>query len=132
MKTKNNWIILAGGILLFLVLFIFLFKTIKSPTVVRPLKPLPTEITVQLTNNGFSPASVTIKSQTAVRWLNSSTDNKASVNSDNYPTNKLYPEINLGQFYKGSSLVHIFMKEGTYTYHNQFNPKDTGTIIVEK
>lgn len=132
MKTKNNWIILAGGILLFLVLFIFIFKTIKSPAVVRPLKPLPTEITVQLTNNGFSPASVTIKSQTAVRWLNSSTDNKASVNSDNYPTNKLYPEINLGQFYKGSSLVHIFMKEGTYTYHNQFNPKDTGTIIVEK
>jgi hypothetical protein len=131
MKNKANWLIALGACLLTVILLFFLFHSLKSTQVIRPLKPLPQEATVFLTNSGFAPAKLNIKSGSAIQWLND-TPNKASVNSDNYPTNKLYPELNLGQFSKGSSLVHIFVKSGTYTYHDQFNPKNTGTIVVGK
>ncbi len=91
---------------------------------------VPKEDGVTLTDKGFEPASLTVKKGMAVRWTNKSTMPKSSVNSDDYPTNKLYPELNLGLFNVNSTLVHIFDKPGTYGYHNQFKPEQKGTIVV--
>ena len=102
-----------------------------SSSQTQAVAPLPQINTVSLTKNGFSPEKITIKKGTAVKWINNSGTDKASVNSDDYPTNTRFPELNLGQFNEGSSVAHIFTTTGTYTYHNQFNPKQTGTIIVE-
>jgi plastocyanin len=123
---------------LVILLIILLITTFHKPGVsksrpaVRPAGPITAETTVTLTNKGFEPANITIKSGETVKWINKSGSEKASVNSDNYPTNNLYPEINLGQFGKGSFLVHIFYKPGTFTYHDQFNLKNTGTVVVVK
>jgi plastocyanin len=93
-------------------------------------RPLPKVVTVSATKTGFSPEIVNIKRGVAVRWVNNS-GGKVSVNSDDYPTNRLYPELNLGELPAKSALVHVFKNPGTFTYHSQFNPKASGQITVE-
>jgi plastocyanin len=94
-------------------------------------KALPRETKIILTNHGFSPQQITINQGTALRWINNTNTDHASINSDPYPTNQRYPELNLGQFNKNATLVHIFTTTGKYTYHDQFHPKFTGTIQVK-
>jgi plastocyanin len=130
----------VGFVLSILLLGVVLFFLINHlPGVQRAPKisPTPTpekltehETLVTYTQDGFSPSVVTIPSGSSVRFTNLSTTT-ASVNSDNYPTNKLYPELNLGRFEKKESIIVNLKKAGTYTYHNQFNPKQTGKIIVQ-
>jgi plastocyanin len=95
------------------------------------VRQLPKEVTVMLKKDGFSPAVMTIKTGSAVRWKNVSGD-KQTVNSDNYPTNQLHKELNFGIFTDGATVVYIFNKPGTYRYHNQFHPEQKGSITVEK
>jgi len=85
---------------------------------------------VTVTNDGFSPKTLTIKAGTKVVWTNKS-DKTANVSSDNHPTHLLYPFLNLGSFGVGSSVEVVVEKAGTYTYHNHLNPNQKGTIIAE-
>jgi plastocyanin len=94
-------------------------------------KPLPKEVTVTLDKNGFSPKVVTINAGSAIMWTNKSGD-KQTVNSDNYPTNQLYRELNFGIFANGSTVTYTFTKPGVYGYHNQLNHTQMGKVIVEK
>jgi plastocyanin len=92
-------------------------------------KNIPVE-TITLTSSGFQPQTLTIKLGTRVIWINNS-GTVGTVNSDNYPTNLLYPFLNFGQFNSGSSFSTIFSKTGTYTYYNFLNQSQKGKIIVE-
>jgi plastocyanin len=92
-------------------------------------KYIPAE-TVTLTDSGFQPQTLTIKSGARVVWTNNS-GTVGTVNSDNYPTNLLYPFLNFGQFNNGSSFSTVFQTTGTYTYYNFVSPGQKGTIIVE-
>lgn len=138
-QNKNAYRI-AGIVVLLLIVFgsILFFLTnqkrqlqTQQPTQQTGVTPLPKEVSVELTDDGFTPEEVTIEAGSAVRWTNTSSANRATVNSDDHPTHKKFPELNLGEFQKGSTLVHIFTNAGTYTYHNHFNPKQTGTVIVQ-
>lgn len=91
--------------------------------------PLPKEVTVTLTTNGFTPSQVTISVGSAIRWKNES-GSQQTVNSDNYPINQLHRELNFGVFNNGSSVTHTFTTPGTFRYHNQFHHEQTGKIIV--
>lgn len=104
-------------------------QSAKNTQLQKARKPLPKEITIKLSNNGFEPKEVNIEVGTAVRWVNISSA-KQTVNSDNYPTNQLNKELNFGVFSSGSSVVYIFQKTGEYGYHNQFKPDQKGKIIV--
>lgn len=86
--------------------------------------------TVNLTTNGFSPATLTIKAGTKVTWVNQSGSN-ATVNSNPHPIHTDYPPLNLGSFKDGGTLSLTFDKPGTYGYHNHLNPSESGTIIVQ-
>ena len=100
-------------------------SSIKSKNQVIPAE------TVTLTSAGFNPQTLTIKAGERVVWLNNS-GVVGTVNSDNYPTNLLYPFLNFGQFDNDSSFSTIFTKPGTYTYYNYLsqNQSQRGTIIV--
>lgn len=106
-------------------------NTYTGTTQTHAVQPLPQINVVSLTKNGFTPSKIQIHKGTAVRWTNDTGTDNASVNSDDYPLNQRWPELNLGKFDKGSAVAHIFTAAGTYTYHNQFNPKQKGTIVVE-
>jgi plastocyanin len=88
--------------------------------------------TITLTNSGFQPQTLTITAGTRVVWVNNSGVTGA-VNSDNYPTNLLYPLLNFGKFNDGSSFSTIFQKTGIYTYYNFLsqNQSQKGTITVK-
>lgn len=92
--------------------------------------PAMSENTVTLTQNGWSPATLTIKAGQTVTWVNKS-GTKATVNSNPHPIHTDYQPLNLGSFPDGGTLSLIFPKAGTYGYHNHLNPSMTGTIVVQ-
>ncbi len=85
---------------------------------------------ITLTQNGWSPATLTIKTGQTVTWINKS-GQTATVNSNPHPTHTAYPPLNLGSFSNGGSLSLTFPTPGTYGYHNHLNPGQTGIIIVQ-
>jgi plastocyanin len=93
------------------------------------LKNLSAE-TIMLTSTGFQPQTLNINAGTRVVWQNNS-GGVATVNSDNYPTNLLYPFLNFGQFNNGATFSTVFQKAGTYTYYNFLNQSQKGTVIVK-
>jgi plastocyanin len=130
-----NKAIITIGVIIVVFAGIFIWRTTKHSTPVKKIyskaKPLPKVAIVTLDKNGFSPKDVSVKVGSAVRWVNKS-GAQQTVNSDNYPTNQLHRELNFGVFNNGSSFVYTFTKPGTYGYHNQFNAKQKGEIIVVK
>lgn len=132
---KNYLIILLVVAFAGLGIFSWRSQQQKSTNQIKQVKSkpriLPKEATVTLDKKGFSPAEVTIKVGSAVRWKNVSGD-KQTVNSDDYPTNQLHRELNFGVFNSGSTVVYTFTKPGTYGYHNQFHHEQSGKVIVEQ
>ena len=129
----NKKYIIIGIVILFLVISLFVIKQL-TPKQIKQIThphPLPKMAIVTLDKTGFSPKGVTIKVGSAVRWVNKS-GAEQTVNSDNYPTNQLHKELNFGVFNNGSSFVYTFTKPGTYGYHNQYNAKQNGEVIVVK
>lgn len=127
-----------GIAVIVIIVGIVIWKTIKITHQIPSSKsssaqraPLPKEVTVILTKNGFTPSQMTIKMGSAVRWKNES-GVAQTVNSDNYPTNQLHRELNFGVFNNDSSVVYTFTQPGVYGYHNQFNHTQEGKIIVVK
>ena len=131
---RNSWIIVILFILAIGWIGYTIFNGKPKPTrksvKTQVAKVLPKESSVTLDKNGFTPKEVTIGVGGAVRWTNTSGADQ-TVNSDDYPTNQLYKELNFGVFSNGSTVVYIFKNPGTYTYHNQYHPKQQGKIIVK-
>lgn len=85
---------------------------------------------VTLTQDGFTPKTLTVKAGTKVTFVNKS-GATAAVNSAPHPAHTAYPPLNLGNFQDGGTLFLIFDKADTYTYHNHLNPSQNGKIVVE-
>lgn len=85
---------------------------------------------INLTPNGFDPATITIKAGTLIQWINKSGAN-ATVSSNDHPTHKLYSPLNLGLFGNNSGVSLIFDAPGTYKYHDHLRAERKGTVIVE-
>lgn len=128
MTTKTQTYIVGAFILLFgFLLFEGKYRRQSSGNPPGPI----TENTVTLTASGFAPTELTIKVGQAVRFKNASLVS-ASVNSDDYPANRKFPELNLGKFAPNQTLIHVFTKAGKYSYHNQMLPQNVGTIVVKE
>lgn len=88
-------------------------------------KPITEKIeTVNITNSGFNPSTITIGKNVKVIWINRSGSDVNIV-----PSNGYVP-LTLGQFPDNSSVQLSFDKSGTYTYQNQLKPSQKGTVIV--
>ena len=111
-------------------------KTSSVTTSTQPTsEPTLTETNNQIANvilgdSGFVPKDITVKAGTMVVWINKSGE-VATISSDDHPTHRLYPLLNLGEFASSSTLQVVFDKAGTYPYHNHYNSNDTGTVTVE-
>lgn len=87
-------------------------------------------ITINVTKDGFSPASATVKTGTIVTWINKS-GGLVTVNSSVHPTHLVYPPLNLGEFKDGSSVQLTFDKPGVFKYHDHLDASHTGIVTVE-
>lgn len=105
-------------------------KIKQQPSQLTPIIRNEPQATVTYTKDGFNPKSITIKAGTRVTWINKS-GKMTTVNSNDHPAHKLYPPLNLGEFPDNSSVQLVFVKPGSYGYHNHLNPSQTGEIIVE-
>jgi plastocyanin len=107
----------------------------------------PTFKVVTLTDNGFSPTSITIARGETIRFVNDSSRNMW-VGADEHPTHTEYDGtstrehcangMNTGASFdqctavaKGVSWDYTFEKSGTFGYHNHVGASNTGTIVVQ-
>lgn len=137
-NVSNRWII---GIIVAVVVIVgglFILNKNSSPSIPATSIPSQTETQpstaqqdiITLTQDGFSPATFTIKAGVTVTWVNKS-GNNAKVSSNPHPIHTNYPPLNLETFPDGEKLSLIFDKPGTYSYHNHLNPSQTGMIVVQ-
>lgn len=128
------------GVVLVLVVITgwFLFRT-------KEVTPVPSQVTqtetqtntvataptVTYTNEGFSPAELTVKPGTVVTFINQS-DSPMWVASGVHPTHLLYPGFDeKTSVSKGGSYSFTFITPGTHPYHNHVLLGKYGKIIVE-
>ncbi len=107
----------------------------------------PTFTVVTLTDNGFSPSSVTVARSETVRFVNDSSRGMW-VGVDEHPTHTEYDGtstrehcsngMNTGTSFdqctsveKGVSWDFTFTKSGTFDFHNHVGASNTGTVVVE-
>ena len=133
MNKKYVWVIILLVIIVAVGGFLLLSNKTNNKPAVKPTTQTTKSIiqteNVAVTSTGFEPKTITIKKGTRIIWTNKS-GNTVTVNSDNHPTNLLWPFLNLGTFNNGSSVSVVFENTGKYTYHNYLNPDQKGIVIV--
>ena len=94
--------------------------------------PNPSPITINFTDRGFNPETLTIKVGTAVTFINSS--NKAFwPASDDHPTHSIYKEFDAKTpIAPGNIYTFTFDKVGSWNFHDHLSPNRGGTIIVNE
>ena len=129
-------ILIIGGILLAL----FYVGKMSWPFLLPPKASLPTvsytifpaKSTINIKEDGFTPATLLIKKGSSVKWVN--LDSAAhKIVSDPHPIHDQLPDlISPTLSSTGSAFIYNFNKTGTFTYHDERNLfKLKGTIIVE-
>jgi len=89
------------------------------------------QVTVNYTDDGFSPSTVTINREDTVLFVNQSSETMW-VASAPHPTHTDYPEFDeKAAVSNGGSWSFIFDKVGTWKYHNHRDSSNTGTIVVQ-
>jgi plastocyanin len=78
---------------------------------------------VEIQNMMFSPKTLTIKKGNSVTWTNSDTISH-TVTSDT-------GAFESGTMTNGKTFSFTFNEAGTFTYHCNFHPNMTGTIVVQ-
>lgn len=91
-------------------------------------------VTVTVTDKGFEPSTVTVKSGGTVTWKNDSSA-KIQVGSAVHPTHELNRELTNGEFVlevaPGESKAVTVTKTGSWGFHNHLDPSMTGKVVVE-
>jgi plastocyanin len=85
--------------------------------------------TIVFTNDGFSPSTLTVKSGTVVTVKNESS-NRVQFSSDDHPTHREDPEINMKTLAPGESGTFTATKVGTQGFHDHIDDSQVGTLIV--
>lgn len=88
------------------------------------------EATITYTNDGFSPASLTVKSGTVVTVKNESS-RPLQFSSDPHPEHTNNSELNESVTSPGKSTTFTAKRTGTYGYHNHLDETHTGSLVVE-
>ncbi|HUD06492.1 MAG TPA: cupredoxin domain-containing protein [Candidatus Saccharimonadales bacterium] len=116
-----------------LAVFTLLILTIASIHGSNPKSTPVATNEISITKNGFVPKVITINSGSEVTWTNN--DSKVhAIGADPYPADNSISDFDSDiALQPKDSLSFIFVKPGTYTYHDQQNPHSSkyhGTIIV--
>lgn len=86
---------------------------------------------VTYTDNGFSPATLTVKKGETVTFKNNSSRSFWPASAV-HPTHTIYPEFDAKKAIPaGESYSFTFTRIGSWKYHNHLNPASTGTITVQ-
>lgn len=85
---------------------------------------------VNITNNSFDPATITIKAGSTVTWVNTDTA-PHRVASNPFPENNGLADFDSRNPIGPNSMYSFkFDKTGTFDYHDQYHPTVNGSVIV--
>lgn len=88
-------------------------------------------VTITYGQNGYSPASVTIKAGTTVNFVNGGGGGMWTA-SDDHPAHTKLPGFDARRNYtNGQIYSYTFTQVGSWRYHNHLNASDSGTVIVQ-
>lgn len=85
--------------------------------------------TITFTNDGFTPNKLTVKTGTVVTVKNQSS-NRVQFSSDDHPTHREDPEINMKTLAPGESGTFTAKTVGTHGFHDHIDDSKTGTLVV--
>ena len=88
-----------------------------------------TAATIVFTNDGFTPNKLTVKTGTVVTVKNESS-NRVQFSSDDHPTHREDPEINMKTLAPGESGTFTAKTVGTHGFHDHIDDSKTGTLVV--
>ena len=92
--------------------------------------PNPSErMTITYTSNGFEPATMTVEKGTVITIKNESSRDLQFA-SDDHPTHRDNPEMNIPTLAPGESESYTTTTVGEWGYHNHLKEDETGTITV--
>ena len=104
----------------------------SSPEKAKIVKASKVQIaTVQSSAEGFSPATIVVKKGTVVSWSGPTDGGPVIVASNPYPSGKTLKTLKSSQLSSGATYRYKFLDSGTYTYHDDLNPSNNGTIVVQ-
>lgn len=90
------------------------------------------KISVTYGDNGFAPATLTVKAGTTVVFTNQSGKGMWMV-SGGFSNSPQLPDFNEGKsISRGGTYEYTFSKVGTWKYLNKMNLNDTGVVIVTR
>ena len=133
MNKKNSVIIAFLTIaIVSLVSFLLINRTSTQKESFNSSNPSPVQVKniVDITDKGFSPQTITIKQGETVFFINKR-NGVASIASNDHPTNKLHPFLNLGEVPPEYSIQAKFDDKGSFGYHNYLKPEHKGIVIVK-
>lgn len=101
------------------------------------------DIIVEMTQNGFFPETISVNIGEKVTFINRA-ERPMWPASDVHPTHRSYPGSDIAKCRAGDSTIFdacrgitpggtwsfTFSQQGTWSYHDHFNPGKTGVIIV--
>ena len=94
-------------------------------------RPPVTAANILITDNGFTPRSLSVSSGTTVRWINHSSKIHRLVSNPYPEPADLHRPIAASILKQNAVYEYTFARSGTFDYHDQSNLEFTGTIIVK-
>jgi plastocyanin len=125
-RTRNRSLFLAvAGVASVVALVgVIIFSTQQSATSLASRKTI-----IQVTANGFIPATVAVKAGTQIVWQN--TDSAPHVVASNpYPQNSSVPGLHSQTILPNGSYTYKTTTDGTIEYHDNTQPTVSGVIKV--
>lgn len=127
-KTKNAkraYAILAS--LVFLALVVVVFKVVLS----NNSSSTPKVAVVRITDNGFQPATLTVKKGTKIVW-DSSSENLHQITANPFPKGTDLPGLKSQILNNAQQYTYVADTTGSFGYHDQLHPTVNGTLVVKK
>jgi plastocyanin len=128
-QKRSNQLLLVMATVILLLLLLTLGR--HQPKAALYTAPTPAIAKVSLTNNGFSPASVTVKAGNIVEWTSHDETQTHQVAANPLQVHSELPSLVSSQLGQGAVYRFKFTKPGTYHYHDEINPTLNGTVVVQ-
>jgi len=126
---RSKKVLLAVIVLVCLVIGVVLYRNHNKPK--APTITAPTTAVVSMGEDGFSPQTLKIKVGTTVVFKNDGAE-QHQVESNPHPEHTDLPGLDSKTaLSSGATYTYKFTKAGTFHYHNELEPDENGTIIVE-
>ncbi len=122
-KYKKLIFILLTAVVLAAVAVVYLNGRSQSKTT-------PLSAVVQITANGFIPATLSVKPGTKVTWVNQD-GQPHRVASNPHPTHTDTKGLDSPEVPAGGTYSFVFNGSGQHGYHDHLHPTTNGTLVVQ-